>query len=144
MKGTKYEGFIQALQTQKQSFRSDRVAVASEWKLIEDEYKTIKQKTDPLVKSVGRPTRDQSGRREERLAQRPPELRNAEYVRRAVCETQPRQPPPPWNVVKFQGERYSPFKAHAQNILIGRSYPSIFDKTTRKSALEHRPPSTKW
>ena len=136
MRGTKYESFIQALQTQKQSFRSDRVTVASEWKLIEDEYKTIKQKSDPLVRAVGMPARDQTGRREERLAQRPQELRHIEYVKKTVCEPPPRQQTGlPWNVVRFKAERYSPFKAHAQNIMIGRSYPSMFNKAGRNTSL---------
>lgn len=131
------EAFVGYLKCQRDSFRSDRARTSCDWQTAELEYRTIKQRTDPLIKSLGMPQRDSTSRREARMAGRPPEVLRCQTEK--ACEiTEPRvaKLEMPWMVIPFSGEKYTPFKAKSMNTHVGRSYPSAF--TRLKSRQSHR------
>lgn len=123
------ESFVGYLKCQRNSFRSDIVRASCDRQAIESEFHTIKQRTDPLIKSLGMPQRDSTGRRQARMAGRPPEVPNHRTEKSSeIEEVTSVQSHLPWMVIRFSGEKYTHFKAKATNTHVGRSYPSAFTR----------------
>lgn len=123
------DAFVGYLKSQRESFRSDRLRTSCDWNNAESEFRTIKQRTDPLIKSLGMPLRDTTGRRQERLAGRPPAIQKHVETRCEIVEPQiTTKSVEPWTVIQFSGEKYTHFNAKAMNTHVGRSYPSAFSR----------------
>jgi hypothetical protein len=119
--------FLVALHAQAESYHAD-VSHASTFLVErEHEYREIRSRVDPLIKSVDQPRFvDLAAQREACMRDRPqPHPRPPAAV---IPQNARILAPVPVRGVSFLQEKCSPFRAYAEKVARGRAYPSFFHR----------------
>jgi hypothetical protein len=116
---------LREMREQVASFRADAQKTSSDLSFIEADYKSVRKKVDPLIKSVEQPRKvNWAARRAARLDDRP---HHVARPRRSPSHDPTATPPSrPVSVVSFRREWCSPFRTRAESTQIRRGYPSQF------------------
>lgn len=126
------ETFLKSLNVQVGAYRAATTRTMRDWRGVENDFKEIQAKTRPLLRTWDMPQRDQSGRREARVSARRPETVRRRTVER---ETHTERPQSAFQVTHFEREKTTASRARAEQIRVGKEYPSRLD---RRRAIQTR------
>jgi hypothetical protein len=116
---------LREMRQQVASFRADAQKTSSDLICIEADYKTVRNKVDPLIMSVEQPRKVyRDARRAAGLDDRPHHVPRPR--RSPARDPTGASSPRPVSVISFRREWCSPFKTRAESMEIRRAYPSQF------------------